>query len=289
MAERRACSRCERKLWHAGNHSWLGTMCIPCNMIFCDDCQVSYQSSPCRNCGRPVIPAENENFPSSRMQEWLSVDASPFSPESVPTKNPKVKKSPDELSKIDRQTIRNLFVDIASGDYTRTTFARQEIIAIGAPAFDECINFLKSFTDDYEQKVGADLLGSIGTVKAVAPLVALVEHSKLSVRLSAIRSLSQITEKESIAALNILLNHRISDVRDNAFTALNRIEFQLNSQTNIVSDISTLKNDDNKNAVSSIASDNPVQVLEKFKVLLDKGLISEQDYENKKAEVLAKM
>ena len=44
-----------------------------------------------------------------------------------------------------------------------------------------------------------------------------------------------------------------------------------------------------KSVTSSVTSDESTKKLEKLKDMLDKGLISEQDYETKKAEVLSRM
>ena len=61
---------------------WKGTVCQSCQMIFCEDCQDAWSLSPCRNCGKPVVPASRNILPA--IPKKLSMEKPPFSMESLP-------------------------------------------------------------------------------------------------------------------------------------------------------------------------------------------------------------
>ena len=72
--------------------SWLGTACQSCQMIFCEDCQDACSPSPCRNCGKPVVPAMRNYLPA--IPNKLSMEKPPFSRESLPiSQQSEIKKS----------------------------------------------------------------------------------------------------------------------------------------------------------------------------------------------------
>ena len=112
------CSRCGKTLTFSGNFiqdarmdgskvigiadesewdSWLGTVCQSCKMIFCEDCQEAGGASPCRNCGKPVVPASKMNLPSSPKK--LSLNKPPFSEESLPNSQRSNIKNPEKRTK----------------------------------------------------------------------------------------------------------------------------------------------------------------------------------------------
>lgn len=231
-----ACSRCGRELWHTGDYSWMGTICTNCQMVFCEDCQAADgPTTPCRNCGGNIRIAGVDNIPSQ--QQILSKEKPPFSPESLPKKREPFQKrveSGQPISKkwwrlgnssenVDKQILSSLLIELLSNDNSRMFAAGQRIIDIGNPAMVVCRAFIGSNPDDdFGCSIIADLLGKVDSPEAIELLIRLVENSARPVRITAQRSLCQISDKKAEEALKKMLVHPISDVRGNARTALSR-------------------------------------------------------------------
>jgi HEAT repeat protein len=132
----------------------------------------------------------------------------------------------------------------------------------------------------------ATALGQLGDSRAVEPLIAVLQNKgaptvsifMMPVRAAAASALGQLGDARAIEPLTAALEHKpltpalqrsYEEVRTAATTALEKLG--------------------QKQAAMPAPQEDPVQKLKELKESLDAGLITAQEYEAKKADILSKM
>lgn len=100
------------------------------------------------------------------------------------------------LPQIGKPAIRPLFARLTKDPEKPPVWAREMLVAIGPPAVSSLIDALEG----NHQLVAAELLAQIGEA-AVLPLIALLNHERWNLRLSAARILGQIGDVRAAAPL----------------------------------------------------------------------------------------
>jgi hypothetical protein len=135
--------------------------------------------------------------------------------------------------------------------------------------------------------IAATALGQLGDTRAVEPLIAVLQNKGVALTVSifmmpvqaaAASALGQLGDSQAIEPLAAALEHKpltpalqrdYEEVRTAATTALEKLG--------------------QKQAAVPAPQEDLVQRLKEFKEMLDAGLITEQEYEAKKADILSKM